>query len=257
VYEVNLCPRFQASGLVLEPTEAFRALNKRSKAPFAGYFRADQRHLICASPERFLQRRGNQLSSQPIKGTAPRGSSPDADAELAARLLASEKDRAENTMIVDLVRNDLARVCEAGSVRVPELCGLHSFPTLHHLISTVEGQLRSGQGLHEVLRASFPMGSMTGAPKIMALELIERCEHSRRGWYSGSLGYLDPGGDFDLNVVIRSLSYDAATGTAVWGAGGAITWDSVAEDEWQELHVKADAVAQVVCSLGKPQQKPL
>jgi para-aminobenzoate synthetase component 1 len=238
--------------VLLDPIAAFHTLNKRSKAPFAGYFRVDQRHLICASPERFLQRSGELLRSQPIKGTAPRGSNAAADAELVARLLASEKDRAENTMIVDLVRNDLARVCIPGSVTVPELCGLHTFPTLHHLISTVEGRLRPGQGLNEVLRASFPMGSMTGAPKIMALELIERCEHSRRGWYSGALGYLEPGGDFDLNVVIRSLSYDSATGHAVWGAGGAITWDSVAMTEWQELHVKSDAVTQVVAASARP-----
>ena len=246
VYEVNLCPQFYASGVTLDPVAAFQDLNKRSKAPFAGYFRMEQHHLLCASPERFLQRRGNLLRSQPIKGTAPRGGSTEQDALLATGLLASEKDRAENTMIVDLVRNDLARVCEPGSVRVPELCGLHTFQTLHHLISTVEGRLRPGQSLHDVLQAAFPMGSMTGAPKIMALQLIERYEHSRRGLYSGSLGYLEPGGDMDLNVVIRSLLYDAASGTVVWGAGGAITWDSEPAAEWNELHIKAGAVQQVL-----------
>ncbi|MBI1192927.1 MAG: aminodeoxychorismate synthase component I [Bacteroidetes bacterium] len=246
VYEVNLCPQFYAANVNLDPVAAFDSLNKRSKAPFAGYFRAEEQHLLCASPERFLQRRGNLLRSQPIKGTAARGLTAEEDALLAAGLLASEKDRAENTMIVDLVRNDLARVCEPGSVAVPELCGLHTFPTLHHLISTVEGRLRPGQGLLDVLRAAFPMGSMTGAPKIMAMELIERYEHSRRGVYSGSLGYLEPGGDMDLNVVIRSLLYHAGSGTAGWGAGGAITWDSEPAAEWNELHVKANAVQQVL-----------
>ena len=246
VYEVNLCPTFFSRQLILDPVEAFERLNTRTQAPFAGYLRVEERHLICASPERFLARQGSRIWSQPIKGTAARGRTAEEDERLAAGLEASEKDRAENIMIVDLVRNDLAKCCEPGSVQVPEFVKRHTFPTLHHLISTVEGTLRQGLDFSDAWRAAFPMGSMTGAPKIMALELIEQYEHSRRGLYSGALGYVDPGGDFDLNVVIRSLLYNATARTAAWPAGGAITWDSNPEQEWNEVQVKAEAIQRML-----------
>ena len=244
--EVNLSPRFFSQQLILDPVEAFERLNTRTQAPFAGYLRVEERHLICASPERFFARQGSRIWSQPIKGTAARGRTAEEDERLAAGLEASEKDRAENIMIVDLVRNDLAKCCEPGSVQVPELVKRHTFPTLHHLISTVEGTLRQGLDFSDAWRAAFPMGSMTGAPKIMALELIEQYEHSRRGLYSGALGYVDPGGDFDLNVVIRSLLYNATARTAAWPAGGAITWDSNPEQEWNEVQVKAEAIQRML-----------
>ncbi len=250
VYEINLCARFAARRPGLDPLAAFRALNARTRAPFAAYLRLDGRHLLCASPERFLEKRGRDLRSQPIKGTAPRGLDPAADAALAARLAASEKDRAENLMIVDLVRNDFARVCATGSIAVPEACGVHHFPTVHHLISTVTGTLRPDRGLADAWRHAFPMGSMTGAPKIMALQLIERYERSRRGWYSGSVGYVAPNGDADGNVVIRSALYREADGLATVSAGGAITWDSDPAAEWAELQVKAAAVRAVLDGRG-------
>ncbi len=250
VYEVNLCAQFSTKLGACDIPELFRALNASSQAPFAGYCRMEHLHLLCASPERFLARSGPRIWSQPIKGTAPRGENEALDAALAAALEQSEKDRAENIMIVDLVRNDLSHCCEPGSVRVPELCGLHTFATLHHLISTVEGRLKPGLDYADAWRACFPMGSMTGAPKIMALDLIERYECSRRGIYSGALGYLAPGGDFDSNVVIRSLALNEQSGLAVWGAGGAITWDSQPELEWDELHVKASAIRRVLLDSG-------
>ncbi len=254
VYEVNLCATFFMERTELDPLQTFRALNERSLAPFSGWFRAGDRHLFCASPERFLARSGNRVWSQPIKGTAARGLTTTEDAAMAEALKRSEKDRAENVMIVDLVRNDLARCCQPGSIQVPVLCELNTFATLHHLISTVEGQLLPGTDVVDVLRATFPMGSMTGAPKIMALELIERYEQSRRGLFSGALGYLKPGGDFDLNVVIRSLLYHSGTGTVVWPAGGAITWDSEPLNEWKEILTKAAAMETVVIGHSRAKQ---
>ncbi len=248
VYEVNLCVSFFAERVQLNPLQFYRALNQRTRAPFSAWLKCDQEHIICASPERFLARRGQSILSQPIKGTAARGSDADSDAALKQALLQSEKDRAENIMIVDLVRNDLARCCLPGSVVVTELCGLHSFDTLHHLISTVEGHLQPGSGFSHALKACFPMGSMTGAPKLMALELIEQYEWSRRGPYSGCMGYISPSGDFDLNVIIRSLIYNQKSLQASWPAGGAITWDSKPEEEWKEIQVKAKAIQDLLRS---------
>jgi para-aminobenzoate synthetase component 1 len=252
VYEINLCAQFQhqtaGPHAALDTSRAFADLNARTQAPFAAQYKLGGVELLCASPERFLQVRGRQLRSQPIKGTAPRNADAEADRALAARLAASEKDRAENLMIVDLVRNDFARVCDPGTIRVPEICGVHHFPTVHHLISTVEGRLSEGKDAIDAIRHAFPMGSMTGAPKLMALELIERYERHRRGWYSGSVGWLSPEGDLDLNVVIRSLLYRHDNGTACVSAGGAITWDSDPTDEWAELLVKAAAVKQTLAN---------
>ncbi len=246
VYEINLCAQFQATAPGLDTGRAFADLNARTQAPFAAHYKLGGTELLCASPERFLQVQGRTLRSQPIKGTAPRNTDPEADRALAERLAGSEKDRAENLMIVDLVRNDFARVCAPGTIRVPEICGVHHFPTVHHLISTVEGRLAEGLDGLDAIRHAFPMGSMTGAPKLMALDLIERYERHRRGWYSGSVGWISPEGDLDLNVVIRSLQYRHDTGMACVSAGGAITWDSNPTDEWAELQVKAAAVKQTV-----------
>ncbi|MEO6758630.1 MAG: anthranilate synthase component I family protein, partial [Saprospiraceae bacterium] len=186
------------------------------------------------------------LISQPIKGTRRRGRSPEQDAAIRLELAASEKDRAENVMIVDLVRNDLARSCRPGSVRVEELFGIHSFETVHQMISTITGTLRDGQDGLSALRAAFPMGSMTGAPKVMAMQLIEQYERTRRGLYSGAVGYFSPEGDFDFNVVIRSILYNAATQYASVQVGGAIVYDSVPEQEYEECLVKAAAMLRVL-----------
>ncbi|GAA4041316.1 anthranilate synthase component I family protein [Hymenobacter glaciei] len=246
VYELNLCQEFYAEGVALDPADVFERLNATSPAPFAGFFRWHDHYLLCASPERFVARRGNQLISQPIKGTARRGATPAADEQQRQALFHDEKERAENLMIVDLVRNDLARVARTGTVQVPELFGLYPFRHVWQMISTVAAELRPGTDLVDVLRAAFPMGSMTGAPKIRAMQLIEHYERSQRGLYSGSLGVVWPGGDFDFNVVIRSLQYRADTGYLSFQVGSAITYDSVPEREYQECLLKARALIEVL-----------
>lgn len=246
MYELNLCQEFFAEGLHLDPVSVFSRLNALASAPFSAYFRLQEHYLCCASPERFLKKTGNQLVSQPIKGTRRRGTTPEQDAAIRQELAASEKDRAENVMIVDLVRNDLARSCQPGSVRVAELFGIHTFETVHQMISTVTGTLRDGMDGLAALRAAFPMGSMTGAPKVMAMQLIERYERSRRGLYSGAVGYCTPEGDFDFNVVIRSILYNATTCYASVQVGGAIIYDSVPEQEYEECLVKAAAMLRVL-----------
>jgi len=242
VYEINLCQEFFAEGLPLHPVAAFGRLNALSQAPFSAYIRLKDKYLCCASPERFLKKMGDQLISQPIKGTRRRGQTPEQDAEIRQELAASEKDRAENVMIVDLVRNDLARSCRPGSVRVEELFGIHTFTTVHQMISTITGHLRNDQNGPAALRHAFPMGSMTGAPKVKAMQLIEQYERSRRGLYSGAVGYGTPEGDFDFNVVIRSILYNAATLYVSVQVGGAIVYDSVPEQEYEECLVKAAAM---------------
>ncbi|UOQ51895.1 anthranilate synthase component I family protein [Hymenobacter cellulosivorans] len=246
VYELNLCQEFYAEQVTLEPVETFLRLLEASPTPFAGFYKWQDRYLLCASPERFLQKKGPQLVSQPIKGTIRRGATPAEDAQLRQHLLHDEKERAENLMIVDLVRNDLARVAQTGTVQVPELFGLYPFRHVWQMISTVQAQARPGLGLVDMLRATFPMGSMTGAPKIRAMELIEHYERTKRGLYSGSMGYLTPSGDFDFNVIIRSLQYHAGTGYLSFQVGSAITYDSVPEREYDECLLKARALLQVL-----------
>jgi para-aminobenzoate synthetase component 1 len=242
VYELNLCQEFFAENLRLDPVEVFRRLNARARAPFSAFLRLNDRYLLCASPERFLCREGDRLISQPIKGTRRRGATPEEDARIRAELASSEKDRAENVMIVDLVRNDLARHCRPGTVEVEELFGIHAFETVLQMISTISGRLRPDGHPIDALRDAFPMGSMTGAPKVMAMELIERYERSRRGLYSGAAGYFAPDRNFDFNVVIRSILYNGATGYASVQVGGAIVYDSVPEDEYAECLLKAQAM---------------
>jgi para-aminobenzoate synthetase component 1 len=246
VYELNLCQEFYAENVALQPVDVFWRLMAASPAPFAGFVRWHDQFLLCASPERFLARQGARIGSQPIKGTIRRGHTPAADEQQRLKLLHDEKERAENLMIVDLVRNDLARVAQTGTVRVPELFGLYPFRHLWQMISTVEAELRPGVALTDVLRASFPMGSMTGAPKIRAMQLIEHYETTRRGLYSGSIGYVWPNGDFDFNVVIRSLQYRQDTGYLSFEVGSAITYDSDPEREYDECLLKAKALLEVL-----------
>lgn len=243
LYEMNLCQEFFAEGANLNPVKVFERLNGLSRAPFATFMRWADRYLLCGSPERFLRKQGDRLVSQPIKGTRRRNlTDAEADEILRQSLLKSEKDRAENVMIVDLVRNDLARNCLPGSVVVDELFGIYSFPTVHQMISTVRGDLKPGAHPIDALRDAFPMGSMTGAPKVMAMELIEKYELTRRGLYSGAVGYIDPEGNFDFNVVIRSILYNADSGYVSAQVGGAIVYDSVPEEEYQECLLKAEAM---------------
>jgi para-aminobenzoate synthetase component 1 len=241
-YEMNHCIAF-TSVSEIDPYQAFLALNAIAPAPFASFVKDGDRYLLCASPERFIGLKNGILYSQPIKGTRKRAHD-DRDSELVDELRNSEKDRAENVMIVDLVRNDMSRVCEAGSVVVPELCQVYTFSHVHQLISTVEGRLKQGMGLKDILHATFPMGSMTGAPKIAVMQHTEGLENFSRGLYSGTVGYVW-NGSMDLNVVIRSLLYQSKTHVLQYAVGGAITYDSVAEDEYQECLDKAETVLSI------------
>jgi para-aminobenzoate synthetase component 1 len=238
-YEITFCNEAFAEGVTLNARQAFRRLNEQSPAPFAAFYQQANHYLICASPERFISKRGWQIFSQPIKGTARRGTDTAEDERLKEALRNSEKERAENVMIVDLVRNDLARSCEPGSVAVDELFGIYSFPRIHQMISTVSGLLREEVPFTDAIRYAFPMGSMTGAPKHKAMQLIDCYEAARRELYSGSIGYMSPEGDFDFNVIIRSLFYNADTDYLSYQTGGAITWGSDAESEWEEMRLKA------------------
>ena len=249
LYEMNFCQAFYAENVHINPIATFQKLNTYTNSPFAAYYSVDKRHLLCASPERFLKKIGSTLVSQPIKGTIRRGKTAEEDAALKQQLQESEKDRAENVMIVDLVRNDLARSCEIGSVCVPELCQIYSFTQVHQLISTVQGTLRTDVSWLDALCAAFPMGSMTGAPKVMSMQLIEAYEQTKRGLYSGAVGYISPTDDFDFNVVIRSLFYNEENRYLSAEVGGAIVYDSEAENEYDECLLKLKAIKTVLAGL--------
>jgi para-aminobenzoate synthetase component 1 len=246
VYELTYCFEFFAERVTIDPVNTFYALNDASPMPFACFYKVGDRFLLCASPERFLKKEQEVLISQPIKGTIRRGSTPTEDIGLQQQLLLDEKERAENMMIVDLVRNDLRRSCGTGTVRVEELFGIYGFEHVSQMISTVTGRLRPECDLVDALQGAFPMGSMTGAPKIRAMELIERYEKTRRGLFSGSIGYILPNGDADFNVVIRSMQYHAATGYLSFMVGSAITSDSNPDREYEECLLKARAILQVL-----------
>ena len=249
-YEMNYCIAFTADEEI-DPYDAFVLLSRKAPAPFSVFLKDGDRYLLCASPERFFGKRGDFIFSQPIKGTRPRVFDSisleldgDQDFVVARELEKSEKDRAENIMIVDLVRNDLSKVCEVGSVQVPECCAVYSFSHVHQLISTVEGQLKPEVGLKELIHATFPMGSMTGAPKISVMQHTNQFEGFARGIYSGTVGYVWKQ-NMDFNVVIRALQYDSQTKMLAYAVGGAITYDSVAELEYQECLDKASAVLSI------------
>lgn len=246
-YEVNFCQEFFALNAAVAPVSLFQHLMEVSPNPFGALYRCNDSYLLCASPERYISKEGNRLISQPIKGTIKRNvSDPQADEALKQELRQSEKDQSENVMVVDLVRNDLSQVAEDGSVQVDELYGIYTYPQVHQMISTVSCRLREGVGLGAVLEASFPMGSMTGAPKKRVMQLIDRYEPQRRGIFSGSLGYITPEGDFDLNVVIRSIMYNAATHYLSYQVGSGITFYSNPESEWEECLLKAEGIKKVL-----------
>jgi len=242
VYEVNLCMEFLLPGLIDNLPGLYLRLNELSPTPFSCLLKQQGRYLLCASPERFLKKQGQQLISQPIKGTAPRGSTPAQDQQMVQQLANSEKERAENMMIVDLVRNDLARSAVTGSTRATHLFEIRPFKQVHQMISTVEATLPTTTPLTQALAHAFPMGSMTGAPKIMAMQLIEQYENARRGLYSGAVGFIDPAGNFDFNVVIRAMQYNESSQTLAWQVGSAITFDAHPEAEYQECLLKASAI---------------
>jgi para-aminobenzoate synthetase component 1 len=214
--------------------------------PFSALLKVENKYVLCASPERFLKKTGQTLISQPIKGTIRRGNSPEEDQTNYQILKNSEKEIAENMMIVDLVRNDLARSAVVGSTRVAEFFGIYPFRQVFQMISTIEAELSPNVSPQKAIANAFPMGSMTGAPKIRAMELIDRYENSRRGVFSGAIGYFSPQGDFDFNVVIRSLFYDASKQKLSFQVGSAITYDAQAETEYQECLLKAQAIRQVL-----------
>jgi len=246
VYELNYCVPFKHEYLAFDPISFHQKLIQKSPVPMAAYLRVDHLHLCGSSMERFLMKDGDQLISQPIKGTIRKGDNAQEDEALINELENSEKDRAENVMIVDLVRNDLARVSITGQTRVAELFGVYSYLQVHQMISTVQSTIDSEVSIQSILEATFPMGSMTGTPKIAAMQHIEELEDFKRGWYSGALGYLSPENDFDFNVVIRSLLCDEQSKTLNYNAGGAITIDSEAEKEWDEVQLKIKAIRAVL-----------
>ncbi|SEN73431.1 aminodeoxychorismate synthase component I [Lihuaxuella thermophila] len=244
IYQACFTHQITAS-LGQDPFELYRVLRRINPAPFSGYVRMKDLHIVSSSPERFLKcSAGGIVESRPIKGTRPRSASADEDQQLRRELQTSEKDRAENLMIVDLVRNDLGRVCETGHVRVPALMRVESYATVHQLVSIVEGELRSGQRPLDAVKAAFPGGSMTGAPKIRAMEILHGLEPVARGIYSGGLGYLDLRGGLDLSMVIRTLI--CRGGKAYFHVGGGIVADSDPEKEYQETMDKAFALKQAI-----------
>lgn len=246
IYEVTYCQNFIAENATIHPKDTFFKLNEKNKAPMSCYVQLENKYLLSGSPERFLKKEGTRLFTQPIKGTAARQSDALLDEKAKHALLNDEKERAENVMIVDLVRNDLSRVAAKNSVQVEELFGVYSFPTVHQLISTVSCEIKEGKTLLEIIQALFPMGSMTGAPKISAMQLIEKYETFKRGLFSGAVGYFAPNGDFDFNVVIRSILYNAEQKTISCPVGGAITIQSTPEKEYEECMVKVDSMRKIL-----------
>ncbi|MBN1117611.1 MAG: aminodeoxychorismate synthase component I [Bacteroidales bacterium] len=246
IYEVNFCQEFYAYSS-FNPFQSFIDLANMSPAPFSTFFRLKSKYLVSASPERYLKKHNNKIISQPIKGTARRGNTPEEDKRLVKELLESPKDRAENIMIVDLVRNDLSRIAEPNTVKVDELCGVYSFRHVHQLISTVSAESKENS-LDKIFRCTFPMGSMTGAPKVRAMQIAEEYESTKRGLYSGAVGYITPEKDFDFNVVIRSLQYNAENEYLSFMVGGAITFMSDDESEYEECLVKAASIEKILCS---------
>lgn len=246
LYEINICIEQYLDSVQLDVFRTFKKLNQNNKAPFTALYREGEHYLLCASPERFLVRKEDKICSQPIKGTARKAADTDEDLYIKLQLASDVKERAENVMIVDLVRNDLSKIATVGSVRVDELMEIYTFEKVHQMISSISAQIPTTTSLYEILKACFPMGSMTGAPKIISCEYIEKYEKSRRGLFSGSVGFIMPQGDFDFNVVIRSLIYNASTGYLSLQTGSAITFLSDAVQEWEECLLKSESVKESV-----------
>lgn len=249
IYELNYCTEFFAENIQINPIKVYKALCERSPMPFSVFLKSQEKYALCASPERFLKKEGQIVISQPIKGTIPRGNTPTEDLLQKEKLRYSEKEMAENMMIVDLVRNDLAKSAVVGSTTVTEIFGIYTFKQLHQMISTVQAQVKPDMAIGEIIKNAFPMGSMTGAPKIKAMELIECYENTKRGLFSGAIGFVNPFGDFDFNVVIRTIFYDAKKHYLSFQVGSAITYDSIGEQEYEECMLKAKAIREVLNSL--------
>ena len=250
IYEMNYCVEFFAEDTVIQPLEMYLKLNEISPMPFSCFGKMNDHFLMCASPERFLAKRGTKIISQPIKGTARRGMNETEDDQIKVRLRNDPKEQSENVMIVDLVRNDLSRTAAIGSVHVEEIFEVYTFRQLHQMISTVVSTIREDVHFTDVIRHAFPMGSMTGAPKVRAMQLIEEFEETKRGLYSGSVGYITPDGDFDLNVVIRTIFFNSEKKYLTFMVGSAITANSIPEKEYDECLLKANAILNVLSKQG-------
>jgi para-aminobenzoate synthetase component 1 len=246
IYEANFCMEFFAENAEIDPLEIYQKLNAISEPPFAVYFKNNFQYLLSASPERYLRKEENKVISQPIKGTAKRSFDLKQDEQLKSDLAQNEKERSENIMIVDLVRNDLSHTATKGSVQVEELCQIYTFKQVHQMISTIVSEVENTTSPIEILRTTFPMGSMTGAPKISAMQIIEELEETKRGLYSGAVGYFTPNGDFDFNVVIRSILYNSENQYLSFSVGSAITSQAIPEMEYEECLLKAKAMFEVL-----------
>ena len=246
IFEVNFCQEFYAQNIDADPITIYSNLIKKSPVPYASFLKIGERYCLGTSPERFLKKSGHKIISQPIKGTIKRGFSIEEDQHQIHVLKRSPKERSENVMIVDLVRNDLSKVANKGSVKVDELFGIYSFPQVHQMISTISCEADPERESMDIIKQCFPMGSMTGAPKVKAMELIEEYESTKRGLFSGAIGYIKPNGDFDFNVVIRSILYNEVNRYLSFMVGGAITSGSVAEEEYNESLLKAEAIFDVL-----------
>ena len=244
IYEVNFTQEFYAKKAILNAVEIFFKLREKSKAPFSSIMKIEKNYIISSSPERYIKRIGDKLISQPIKGTSKKGINFLQDIYLKRKLQRSKKDIAENTMIVDLVRNDLGKIAEKGNVSVEEYCKVYSFKSVNQLVSTIICQLKKGISFKEILEATFPMGSMTGAPKYSAMKIIEEQEETKRGVYSGALGYITPKGDFDFSVLIRTILYNSENKYLSFITGGAITDKSNPEEEYEECNIKAKSIVE-------------
>ena len=245
IYEANFCQEFYATAK-LDPLHTYLKLNSIALTPFATFFKNGNHFLLSSSPERYLKKEGSTITSQPIKGTTRRSENRIEDQDLKSVLKSDQKERSENIMIVDLVRNDLSKIAKKGSVTVTELCEIHSFKQVHHMISTIVAEALPSLTPVDMITATFPMGSMTGAPKISAMKIIEALEETKRGVYSGAVGYFSPAGDFDFNVVIRSILYNAYNSYVSFSVGSAITSKSTPEKEYEECLVKAKAMRSVL-----------
>ncbi|MDO6742969.1 anthranilate synthase component I family protein [Tenacibaculum soleae] len=246
IYEANFCQEFYAENATINPFEVYEHLNEISEPPFATFLKLEHQYLLSATPERYLKKENTKIISQPIKGTAKRLINKIDDEKTAFDLARDEKERSENIMIVDLVRNDLSKTAKKGSVKVEELCKVYSFKQVHQMISTIVSEIDTTTHPVDVIKDTFPMGSMTGAPKVSAMKIIEELEETKRGLYSGTVGYFTPNGDFDFNVIIRSILYNAEKKYVSYSVGGAITAKSIPEKEYEECLLKAKAMKYVL-----------
>lgn len=246
IYEANFCQEFYAENARIDPVGTYKKLNEISAAPFATFLKLNDKYLISATPERYIQKQGNKIISQPIKGTAKRSENNIEDELLKHRLSEDEKERAENIMIVDLVRNDLSKSALKGTVKVEELCKVYTYKQVHQMVSTISSEIAPTENPVDVIQDTFPMGSMTGAPKVSAMRIIEELESFKRGLYSGAVGYFTPENDFDFNVVIRSILYNETEEYVSYAVGSAITAKASPIHEYEECLLKAKAMREVL-----------